>query len=187
MHDTAVSAITAWSNFYVITGSSAGSLTGLMFVVITLVDSRRRRGAPEGISTFSTPTVVHFGAALLVSLVLSAPWQSLVHVAWMLGITGLFGAAYVLRIAFRTRRQTAYRPGLDDWIWYTILPSIAYVAIVVSSILLPSFATGSLFAIAAADVLLVFIGIHNAWDIVTFIAMGLLDEATDAGTNGDRP
>mgnify|MGYP001252826337 CR=1 FL=1 len=37
MHDTASLVITAWSNFYVITGSSAAALTGLMFVVITLV------------------------------------------------------------------------------------------------------------------------------------------------------
>jgi len=33
-----------------------------------------------------------------------------------------------------------------------------------------------LFAVAAGVVLLLFVGIHNAWDIVTFIATGRADE-----------
>lgn len=32
-----MSPLTAWANFYVITGTAAATLTGLMFVVITLI------------------------------------------------------------------------------------------------------------------------------------------------------
>lgn len=38
-------ALSAWTNFYVIIGSSAGALTGLTFVVVTLMPRRRLEGA----------------------------------------------------------------------------------------------------------------------------------------------
>ncbi len=172
MPETASSVLTAWSNFYVIVGSSAAALTGLMFVVITLVAGiERARRTPDGIGAFSTPTVVHFCVALVVSAMLSAPWHSLAQVGAMLGLTGIYGVVYVLRVLSRTRRLTAYRPELEDWIWYTILPFVSYVVIVASAVLLPSAATGALFALAGAVVLLVLIGIHNAWDVVTYLAL----------------
>jgi hypothetical protein len=179
MQDSATSAITAWSNFYVITGSSAAALTGLMFVVITLIAGDHSREADEGISTFSTPTVLHFCAALLISAILSAPWRSLVHPAVLLGLTGLFGAVYVCRVIRRTSRLTVYRPGVDDWVWYAIVPLAAYVAIVVAAMFLPWAPTGTLFAVGGANVLLIFLGIHNAWDVVTYLAITLEREPSE--------
>jgi len=186
MHETASSLIGAWSNFYVITGSSAGALTGLMFVVITLVAGTPTRTRDEGISTDSTPTVVHFGAALLVSASLSAPGRSLTHAAVLLGLAGIYGVVYVSRVMFRQMRQTLYQPEIDDWVWYTVFPLIAYVAILIAAILLPSFPTETLFALAAANILLIFIGIHNAWDIVTFIAVGHAADILGSSTNIDQ-
>jgi len=49
---------------------------------------------------------------------------------------------------------------------------IAYAVLLVSWLLLPSHAERTLFLIAAVTLLLLFIGIHNAWDTVTFIASG---------------
>jgi hypothetical protein len=172
MADSASSFLTPWTNFYIMTGSSAGALTGLMFVVITLVtgveQSRRTR---DGISAFSTPTVAHFGSALLVSVILSAPWHSLVYPAVLLGIAGLYAVVYVARVWGLTRRFTGYRPDLEDLVWYTILPLGAYGAILVGAIGLPAIPTGALFALAGGAVLLIFIGIRNAWDVVTFLAV----------------
>jgi len=172
MTETASSVLTPWSNFYILTGSSAGALTGLMFVVITLVtEVERLRRSPDGLSAFGTPTVAHFSAALLVSAILSAPWHSLLAPAIVLGLAGLFGVVYIVRAARRATRLTEYRADLDDWVWYTIIPLAAYGAILVGAITLPSIPVKALFALAGGSLLLVFIGIRNAWDIVTFIAI----------------
>jgi hypothetical protein len=177
MTETASSVLTAWSSFYIMTGSAAASLTGLMFVVITLVTGTERlQKNQDGISTFSTPTVAHFGAALLVSAILSVPWRSLVHPATLLGLIGLFGVVYVLRLMYRTRRLTMYSADFEDWAWYTILPLLAYGAILAGAIVLPANPVVALFVLAAGVVLLIFIGIRNAWDIVTFIAIGSPDK-----------
>lgn len=177
MVESASSILTPWSNFYIMTGSAAASLTGLMFVVITLVSGAERlRRAPDGISAFSTPTVVHFGTVLLVSAMLSAPWRALVYPAALLGIGGLCGIAYLSRVTFLAMRLRAYTPDLEDWAWYTILPFVAYGTVLASAIGLFAFPVQALFVLAAGVVLLTFIGIRNAWDIVTFIAIGGRDE-----------
>jgi amino acid transporter len=171
MHEGALSVLTTWSNFYVITGSSAGALTGLMFVVIMLVVGNRMPGKREGIGTFSTPTVVHFCSALLVSAILSAPWRSLVDLSLVLGLTGLCGVAYALLVTYRTQRQSAYEPEVDDWVWYAMLPFVAYVALLLAAIRLPAAPSEAMFALGGAVLLLIFIGIHNAWDIVTYVVV----------------
>ena len=62
--------------------------------------------------------------------------------------------------------------GLEDWLWHTVFPLASYTAIVIASALLSRNLERSLFAVAAAVLSLVLIGIHNAWDTVTYLAMG---------------
>ncbi len=93
MRGTAVSLLTTCENFYVIVGSSSAALTGLMFVVITLIARIRERQSDDGIAAFGTPTVVHFCAALGVAAILTAPWQTLWTASLPLGLAGLVGVA----------------------------------------------------------------------------------------------
>jgi hypothetical protein len=172
--EAAVSSLTAWANFYVIMGSSAGTLTGLMFVVITLIARARRLSSGEPFAAFGTPTIVHFGVALLVSAMLSAPWPALAPVALLLGLTGFAGVAYAVIVVRRARRQNSYRPVLEDWLWHALFPLVAYATLVVAAILLPGHPTPALFGVGAVTVLLLVIGIHNAWDNVTYIALEYL-------------
>jgi hypothetical protein len=167
--------LSAWSSFYVLTGSSAAALTGLMFVVISLTTGREARSAArnrDGISTFSTPTVMHFAGVMLVSAVLCAPWRRLAVAAILLAAMGLFGLGYILRVAVRARRFIEYRADLEDWAWYMILPFVAYGALFGGAVALPMIPEDALFAIGLGVVLLILIGIRNAWDVVTFLAMG---------------
>jgi hypothetical protein len=175
MQEAVLSPLAAWQNFYVIIGSAAATLTGLMFVVVTLIAGVRARVSPgsEAFATFNTPTVLHFGAALLVAALLSAPWQALWNAGLLLGLTGLWGVTYVIIVIRRTRRLTDYQPVLEDWLFHTVFPLVSYTALLVAAILLPGHPAPALFVIAAATVLLLFTGIHNAWDNVTYIAIEL--------------
>jgi fatty acid desaturase len=73
----------------------------------------------------------------------------------------------------RVRRQKDYQPVLEDWLFHTVLPLVSYTALLVAAIVLPGHPAPALFVIAAGTVLLLFIGIHNAWDNVTYIALEL--------------
>src|ERR1700686_1305928 len=94
--EAALSPLAPWQNFYVIIGSAAAALTGLMFVVITLIMGTRARRSSGALGAFGTPNVVHFCIALLVAAILSAPWQALWNAGLLLGLCGLFGVIYVV-------------------------------------------------------------------------------------------
>jgi hypothetical protein len=79
MQEAGVSFLTTWQSFSVLIGSAAATLTGLMFVVATLIAGVRVSSSSEAFATFNSPNVWHFCAALLVAAVLSAPWQALWH------------------------------------------------------------------------------------------------------------
>jgi hypothetical protein len=163
--------LTEWESFYVIVGSSAAALTGLMFVVITLIADLEAERSGGAVAAFGTPTVAHFCAALIVSATLSAPWHSLTRVAAALGVCGVWGVAYTLIVVRRARRQKTYTPVFEDWLWHTALPLIAYAALLLAAINLPRAVESSLFVVAAVALSLVLIGIHNAWDTVTYLAI----------------
>ncbi len=174
-----------WNSFYVMMGSSAAALTGLVFIVVTLIRDQSRRGSEAGMATFTTPTVVHFGSALFTSAVMAAPFRSLVPIAIVLGIAGAGGLVYAGRIASQTSNLDSYRPDAEDWTWHVILPAVAYAMLVIGAVATHWAAAQALFAPAAAVILLIFIGIHNAWDVVTFLATGKADALPDRPTNGD--
>jgi len=73
--------LAAWNSFFIIVGSSAGALIGLQFVVMALIAERSPPRGEEAGPAFATPTIVHFGAVLLLSAIQSAPWQEVSFVA----------------------------------------------------------------------------------------------------------
>jgi hypothetical protein len=166
-----VSTLNAWQNFYVIVGSAGAALTGLMFVVVTLISEASTDASEEGVSAFATPNVVHFCAALLVSAILTAPWTAVWQAAWALAIEGFGGLLYLAVALGRARHQKNYDPVFEDWLWHFVLPFGAYGTLAGAGLIAAVHATGALFAIALATTLLLFAGIHNAWDTVTYMAL----------------
>ena len=164
-----MTALSEWQNFYVIVGSSAGALIGLQFVVMALIAGMPRpAGAAQAGHAFATPNVVHFAAVLLLSAVLSAPWHEIATPADLWGLLGLSGLAYSLIVVRRMRVQTAYRPVFEDWLFHALLPFAAYAMLAAAAFETRNYLRAALFGVGAAALLLLFIGIHNAWDAVTF-------------------
>ena len=162
--------LTEWQVFYQIVGSAAGALTGLQFVVMALIsDMPTQAGENETSEAFASPTIVHFVAVLMLAASLAVPWHSLgpAEVVWILA--GLSGLVYTLLVVGRMRRQGAYQPVLEDWLFHALLPCAAYAGLTASALCLPWHTRGALFGIAGSSLLLLFVGIHNAWDNVLFL------------------
>jgi hypothetical protein len=159
-----------WENFYVIVGSAAGGLTGLTFVVIALVrDARMVR--PAGLRAFVTPTILHFSGVLALASFLTMPHQRLLSVSAGLTLGGAAGAIYGLLTAATLRRQGEYQPVREDWVWNVILPTLVYACLFCMGVLIWHRPQETLFGVAALSLLLLFIGIHNAWDIAIFMTL----------------
>jgi len=88
----------------------------------------------------------------------------------LVGLAGLGGVIYVFIVLWEVHHRLAgYQLVLSDWLWYTLLPLIVYTALLVAGILLPISPALALFVIAAGMLLLVIMGIRNAWDVVTYM------------------
>ena len=185
--EAAAPLLSQWQNFYVIAGSSAGALTGLQFVVMALIADSEMGSGMQEVRAFGTPTVVHFCAALLISGILSAPWPTLSAAAIALGVCGAAGLLYALSVVRHALRQTSYKPDAEDWFWYAALPVLAYAALTAAAFLLPRDRGWPLFVIAVATLLLLFDGIHNSWDTVTYITIQHIRKRRKAAGEGTPP
>ena len=181
--------LSRWESFYVIVGSSAGALTGLQFVVIALVADNRAARSMREIRAFATPTIVHFCAVLFVSAIVSAPWETLHGAVVALSLCGAAGVVYGITVIRHARAQAGYRPDAEDWWWYVALPLTAYSALLAAGLSLSAHTMLSLFVIAGTCLALLFVGIHNAWDSVTYIAVGRTanDTVSDSGKPSEPP
>lgn len=163
-----LSELAEWDSFYVIVGSAAGALIGLQFVVMTLIAERPLIRAPEAGAAFATPTIVHFSTALLLSALLRAPWHTILIPSALCGLIGFSGVVYAVMVARRMRKQGVYQPEFEDWLFHVVLPLAAYAVVAVSASAAPFHTREALFGVGAAVLLLLFIGIHNTWDGLTY-------------------
>jgi len=164
-----MTAFAAWGNFYVIVGSSAGALIGLQFVVMTLISNRPvAAGQAQAGAAFATPTIVHFGTVLLLAAILSAPWQGTTTAAVLWGLLGLSGLVYETIVTRRMRAQNIYIPVFEDWLFHVLLPLAAYATLTISAYTARTHLRKALFGVGGAALLLLYVGIHNAWDAVTY-------------------
>ena len=160
--------LAAWDSFYVIVGSAAGALIGLQFVVATLIAERPSLRVAEAGAAFATPTIVHFGTVLFVAALLRMPWGSIAVVAVLWGLVGLSGTAYAAIVARRVRQQSVYQPEFEDWLFHAGLPLAGYATLAVSPFAAVIHTRAALFCVGAAMLLLLFVGIHNAWDSIAY-------------------
>ena len=156
-----------------IMGTAAATLTGLMFVVTTLIAGLDAHVSilNAAVPAFNTPIVVHFAMVLLLAGILSAPWQTYASLAIAVGLVGLGMVLYSIIVMRRMRRVPNYQSTLEDWTWYLALPLLASLLLTVAAFLLPNNASPALYLVAFAMMMLLLTGIRNAWDMVTFLAI----------------
>ena len=68
----------------------------------------------------------------------------------------------------RIRRQELYQAQLEDWLFHALIPFAAYALLALAALAASSHEREALFGVAAAVLLLLFCGIHNAWDVVAY-------------------
>jgi hypothetical protein len=135
---------------------------------MTLIADRPTPVATEVGGAFVTPTVVHFSAVLLVSALARVPWPDAAYAAWGAGAIGFTGLCYMALLVHRMRSQHAYEMDAEDVAFHVILPVLSYGALIGSAWVGLTELEPALFVVGGAALLLLFAGIHNAWDAVAY-------------------
>jgi len=167
----------AWHDFYVMVGSGAAALTGLLFVIVSLGPHVVARNTQTGVKAFVSPIAVHFAFAVVVSALMLAPDIPAMALGSLLGLGGFGGIIYMAWTDAHTRWRNTNLPVLD-WIWFVALPFSAFLLVVGAGIGIARGASLGPMGLAVATVLMVVIGIRNAWDVVVWMTR---DEHGDRG------
>lgn len=165
------------ADYYVIVRAAGATLIGIQFIVVTLLATvRSHQTSAESLGAFATPTVVHLAGALVIAALMTAPWPTLAARAVAIGLPAAAAFVYAVVVRHRAKRQSTYEPTREDWIWYVLLPSCIHAAVVIAALLLAFRTTLAAFIIAAGGLGLLLVGIHNAWDTVTYLVLGAASE-----------
>lgn len=169
-----------WGEFYILIGAADAALIGLLFVVTTLSASMHIGGETlsRGAAFYMTPTLFQFVTVLVVSALATVPHVTSHWVAAVLVFWAVAGAIYsaAMGVAMRTNPL----PSSGQWadvFGYGILPAAMYLGLVAAAWLSWREAANAPYAIAIGLVVLMVIGIRNAWDLVMFIVPRTVDEA----------
>jgi hypothetical protein len=169
MHANVTELLHAWHEFYLLIGTAAGTLIGLMFVAASISASYMTEKHQAGIQSFYTPTVVHFASVLITCIVLLAPLAATSLGALLLAI-GAFGLGYASFVWVRMgRRGFTSTIDLAERFWYALSPVAGHLLLVAAAVMVLVLGDGlSLEVLAAAIVLLLLAAIRNAWDITAW-------------------
>jgi hypothetical protein len=159
-----------WRNFYALIGGASATLVALIFVAASFGAEVFTRKGQAGIRSFLSPTVVHFTAILVICLLASMPTATWVLLGALLGGVGAIGLAYSGWVGRRMMKHGIVA-SIDtiDRLWYALLPIPAYFLVVGAGVGLWERSGQSLEILAAALIVLLLIGIRNAWDMTVWI------------------
>jgi len=160
-----------WENYYLMVGSSAGALIGLMFVVVTLTAGRDRAEVEHGKHLYTSPIVWHLAVILALSGAAAVPGIP----ASIFGYSALGLAVLGFGWGVRSAVGIARRPGAPeaagfDMFWYGVAPAIVYLGLTIAALGLLWGEPWATNGIAAALMALLLVSIHAEWDLVTYLA-----------------
>jgi len=121
------------------------------------------------VHAFLTPALVHFCGVLFQALILLTPWPSEAPAAIALGGLGLAGAAYTASFVVLIARQQFVALSAGDWLIYAGAPAVANLSAIAGAAGVWNHRPLAIFAVAASTVLLMMLGVYQAWDLTLWI------------------
>jgi len=73
----------------------------------------------------------------------------------------------------------------EDWLFHVLLPLAAYAVLACAALAARSDERGALFTVGAVALLLLYTGIHNAWDTVTHLVFVRHEQEEKQGDERD--
>jgi hypothetical protein len=163
-----------WENFYILIGSAAGALIGLLFVVVTLagnmgLDRTRMLWAAD---LFMTPTVVMFCTVLVTGALATAPRLKPAVQLGVIGAMAVAGMAYGAWISLAIRRRRDQTAHWSDLWYYGVAPGAAFAGLGLADALYGAVPGLFAYGVGAMMIAMLLLGIRNAWDLITWMAPG---------------
>ena len=171
-------------------GTAAATLTGLMFVAVTFGSGLVTRESAATTRAFLDPTYTHFVQVLLIACLLLMPtlgrWSSSAALLIVVGAMRFLG----LHTVFRRYREAQREHGdieLSDWLLSIVLPLLCHLSLMATGAAFIARNSAALTGLAVISVVLLFIGIHGAWELMVWMALAVSERRRHASSAKERP
>jgi hypothetical protein len=158
-----------WHEFYLLIGSAAAVLIGLIFVVISLMQDRSRSSVLAGSRLYMGPIVLGVSFVLVLSAAALMPGMTRERFAAITGVVALWGLVRGLMSLAGIARLKGEVHWTDVW-FYGLLPSLVYLALGIVALAFWNEWRWAEEGIAAVITLGLLLAIRNEWDLITWIA-----------------
>ena len=168
-----------WDEFYLLAGSAAAVLIGLIFVVMTLMQDRPRSSVLAGSKLYMGPVVLQVSFVLVLSSAALVPEITGTAFAGVCAVVALWGFIRgVMSLAGIAAIKDPEVHWTDKW-FYGAIPTALFVA---RAVVAWAFWSGQSWALTGAAAVITFIlllAIRNEWDLVTWLAPRADEDAPD--------
>jgi hypothetical protein len=164
---------TSWQVFYVLVGTAAATLVGLMFVAVTFGANLVKPETAETARAFIDPSFTHFVQVLFMSCLAVIPGVRPSVLGPLLLLVGALRAASLVRIYghMRTAQRVNNDVELSDWVTSIVLPSLCHALLVAAAV---GFMVGWSFAfdaLAVVTIAILIIGVFGAWELMLWMVL----------------
>jgi len=159
-----------WDSYYLLIGTVAGALIGLLFVVATLNAGREVTEVTRGTKTYLSPTVFHFAMVVVVSALATAPGLPARYVGLLLSACAIAGLVYSTWVCVRLRSGNMAGQHWSDFWYFGLAPTAIYLGLGATSGTAWAAPSALPYGTSVLLLLLMLVGIRNAWDLVTWLA-----------------
>ena len=161
-----------WGEFYLLAGSAAAVLIGLIFVVVTLMQDRPRSSVLTGSRLYMGPVVLHVSFVLVLSAAALIPHISGNAFAVVAAGVALWGLARAIMsiVGIHGYRNDNSPPHWTDAWFYGAVPALLYLALGAVAWAFWTEQPWAVNGVAAVITAMLLISIRNEWDLVTWLA-----------------
>jgi hypothetical protein len=156
-----------WENFFLMAGSAAAVLIGLIFVVISLMHDRPRDSVLAGSKLYMGPIVLSVSFVLALSAAALTPGMTPHEFAAVTAVVAVWGLARGVNSTLGIARLKEVH-WTDVW-FYGVIPVVTYLAIGAIAVALWMGWWWGEKALAAVITLGLLLAIRNEWDLITWI------------------
>jgi hypothetical protein len=157
-----------WGEFYLLAGSAAAVLIGLIFVVISLMQDRSRSSVLSGARLYMGPIVLGISFVLVLSAAALTPHIDRLTFAAITAAVAVWGMARALISSVGIRRLKEVH-WTDFW-FYGVVPTGLYLALGGVAFAYWIDCHWANYGLAAVITGLLLSAVRNEWDLITWIA-----------------
>jgi hypothetical protein len=158
-----------WHDFYILTGTAAATLIGLMFVAVSFAIGSKAERSRGDVNAWVTPSLVYFIEVFIIAAGAVAPIP-VRTIGWLLALLLLVNLPFGLwRLRYLFAQHREERIQHSAWFWQSLLPSSAQLILGLGALGILQDDARGLLAIPLSVLLLMTTAVRNAWSLVIFL------------------